>query len=120
MKKAAWRKKIIDSMQDAGTYAEYHEDVINVLADVLARRDDVLKQFKDEGSLYVITKTSDRGAKNSGKNPLLTIIQECERDALSYWQSLGMTPMSLKKIVKKEEEDGRVSKLAEALRAMHA
>ena len=119
MKKAAWKRKIVQSMKDAGTYAEYHEDVINVLADVLERRDAVVEQFKEEGSQYVIEKTSDRGAKNTGKNPLLTIIQECERDALSYWQSLGMTPMSLKKIVKNEEE-AKTSRLAEALKALHA
>ena len=45
----------------------------------------------------MVEKTSDRGAVNVAKNPLLALIQECERDALTYWSQLGLTPSGLKK-----------------------
>lgn len=120
MKKGAWKKKIIQSMTDAGTQGDFYEATVDTLADILERRDEAMKQWKVDGSLFLITKTSDRGATNQAKNPLLGIIQECERDALSYWSSLGLTPSSLKKVFKEEEKEEKGRKLIDALKAMGA
>lgn len=120
MKKSAWKKRILQCMADAGTHEDYFDATVDTLADILERRDMAAKQWRDEGCLLVIEKTSDRGAKNTGKNPLLTIIQECERDALSYWSSLGLTPSSLKKVFKEDKVEEKGRKLLDALKSMGA
>ncbi len=115
MSKGSWKRKIISCMEDKDIYDDSFLPVIDTLSEILDRRACVIKQFEEEGSQYLITKTSDRGAKNTGKNPLLGIIQECERDALSYWTSLGLTPMSMKKIAKEEKEEVRITPLMKVL-----
>ena len=117
MSKGVWKKKIITCMTEKDTFDESYLPVIITLAEILDRRAKVIKQFESEGSQYLITKISDRGAKNQSKNPLLSIIQECERDALSYWTSLGLTPVSMKRLSKdeKDEDEPRMSPLAKAL-----
>lgn len=118
MSKLSWKKKIIACMMEKDTYEDSFVPVIETLAEILERRTRLLKQFEDEGSQYVITKVSDRGAKNTAKNPLLGIIQECERDSLSYWTALGLTPLSMKRILKdqpEEKEEVKVSPLVKAL-----
>lgn len=116
MKKGAWKKKIIDNMKAVGTYQDAYMSAIETLADILARRDAALKQWTDEGCQLTIVKTLDRGAQNMAKNPLLAILQECERDALTYWGQLGLTPSGLKKAFSEEKESVRTSMLAKALK----
>lgn len=112
MDRAEWKLQITDAMRDQGTYKDAYDPVIDTLADILERRDTALEKYKKEGSKPIITRTSDRGAKNKGKNPLLTVLQEHEADALRYWNALGLTPTSKMK----QEEDGRKgSKLLSAL-----
>lgn len=120
MKKGAWKKRIIQSMTDAGTQGDVYEATVDTLADILERRDAAMKQWKAEGCLFLITRKSDRGSENQAKNPLLGIIQECERDALSYWSSLGLTPSSLKKVFKEEEKEEKGRRLIDALKSMSA
>ena len=116
MSKGVWKKKIITCMTEKDTFDESYLPVIDTLAEILDRRAKAMKQFESEGSQFLVTKISDRGAKNQSKNPLLSIIQECERDALSYWTSLGLTPVSMKRLSKDDKEDEpRMSPLAKAL-----
>lgn len=123
MSKGVWKKKIITCMTEKDTFDESYLPVIDTLAEILDRRAKAIKQFESEGSQFLVTKISDRGAKNQSKNPLLSIIQECERDALSYWTSLGLTPVSMKRLSKDDtniEEDERKSgsALVRALKEM--
>jgi len=120
MKKTQWKKRIIADMTAIGTYREAYDSVIDTLADILERRDAALKQWKDEGCLLTIIKTQDRGAKNPAKNPLLAILQECEKDALSYWSQLGLTPSGLKKSFAEDKEKAKASMLATALKDLGA
>lgn len=120
MKKAQWKKRIIEDMTAVGTYRDSYLSVIDTLADILERRDSALKQWKDEGCLLTIIKTQDRGAKNPAKNPLLAILQECERDALTYWGQLGLTPSGLRKSFAEDRETAKASMLATALKDLGA
>ena len=52
----------------------------------------------DGGAVPVVERVSDRGARNSGKNPLLVLWMELNRDALAYWRELGLTPSGLKRL----------------------
>lgn len=116
MKKGAWKKRIIADMEAMGTYRDAYLPAADTLADILERRDFAMKQWKDDGCRLTIIKTSDRGAENVGKNPLLTILQECEKDALTYWSQLGLTPSGLKKVFSEEKEKAKASMLAIALK----
>lgn len=118
MKRGAWKKKIIESMNAVGTYQDAYIGAIDTLADILARRDSALKQWTDEGCQLMVIKTQDRGAQNLAKNPLLAILQECEKDALTYWSQLGLTPSGLRKAFSEEKEKAKASALASALKEL--
>lgn len=120
MSRASWKKKIVKGTTEIGTYKDSFLPVIETLADILDRREMALKQWRDEGSELMVVKISDRGARNSVKNPLLTVIQECEKDALAYWSQLGLTPGGLKKTftAEKETTEKSVKGLGEILRSL--
>lgn len=120
MSRAAWKKKIVQGTIDNGTYKESFLPVIETLADILHRREMAMKQWRDEGCELMVVKISDRGAKNSVKNPLLSVIQECERDALAYWTQLGLTPSGLKKtfVAEKDSAEKSAKGLGDILRAI--
>lgn len=118
MKKAQWKKKITQNMETVGTFKESFVPAIETLADILERRDMAISQWKDEGCQLMIKKVSDRGAVNTAKNPMLTVIQECERDALTYWSQLGLTPSGLKKTFADDREKREGQGLGDILRSL--
>lgn len=118
MKKVQWKKKIVQNMETVGTYKESFLPAIETLADILERRDSAIQQWKDEGSHLMINKTSDRGAVNVAKNPLLGLIQECEKDALTYWSQLGLTPSGLKKTFADDREKREGQGLGDILKSL--
>ena len=118
MKKAQWKKKITQNMESVGTFKDSFVPAIDTLADILERRDNAIGEWKADGGLFMIKKVSDRGAVNYGKNPMLTIIQECERDALTYWSQLGLTPSGLKKTFAEDRVKEGGQGLGDILRAI--
>lgn len=116
MKKVQWKKKIVQNMETVGTFKESFLPAVETLADILERRDLAIQQWRDEGCLMMIDKKLDRGAVNKAKNPLLTLIQECEKDALSYWSQLGLTPSGLKKTF--AEDRPKEGNLGDILRSL--
>lgn len=119
MKRNSWKKLIIEQMVSVNTYDDAFLSAIETASVILERRDQALKQWRDEGSMLTVVKTSDRGATNVAKNPLLSIIQECEQDALKYWTALGLTPAALKKMFdKSKSEEKKGSALVDALKAL--
>ena len=93
-----WKRAIRRATKAAGTYKKQFDAPIDALAKILDQRDRVYQEFLDGGAEAVIVRVSDRGARNSGKNPLLTLWMELNRDALAYWRELGLTPSGLKKL----------------------
>ena len=112
MKKADWKRQIIEKCKNVGTYRS------DFLSAILEERDRVYKQYVAEGAQPVIDRTSDRGAVNKSKNPLLATWQDLNKDALSYWRDLGLTPAGLKKIGDDPMKSQKASALAEALRGL--
>ena len=49
----------------------------------------------------LIEYTNKNGTTNMIKNPLLTLLNDLDRDALAYWRDLGLTPAGLRKINEK-------------------
>jgi len=99
MDRAKWQRIITESCEKVGTNEPQYEPVIETLAGILAKRDAADKQFRDEGSQYIIEKVNTRsGEANPSKNPLLLLIMDLNTQALAYWRDLGLTPAGLKKL----------------------
>ena len=93
-----WKKLIKEQTIAVGTYQPAFDSVIADLAAILQERDAAYKQFRQEGKQLMITKISDRGAKNVVQNPLITLWDKLNVTALAYWRDLGLTPKGLKAI----------------------
>lgn len=93
-----WKRKIEKACEAAGTYREYFDPVITTLADILEKRDAAQKEFIEGGAHIMVEHTNKFGATNYVQNPLVRVINDLNRDALTYWKELGLTAASLKKI----------------------
>lgn len=117
MKKASWVKRIRGACENAGTYRDFFDSVIDTLADILEKRDEVEKLYVDSGSQPLVKYTNKGGATNIVKNPALLLWDDLNKSALSYWRDLGLTPAGLKKInedvMKKKKRSGLEEALAE-------
>ena len=114
-----WKRTIKRQTKSVGTYQKTFDSVIDALAKILAERDAVYQQFKDEGSEALVEKVSDRGARNYVINPLVTLWKDLNASALAYWRDLGLTPAGLKRIneaAMQKKEKG--SALEEALKSI--
>lgn len=98
MKKRSWEKRIKEACIDAGTYKEYFDSVIDTLASILEKRDDAEIVYKNTGGQPIVKYTNKGGATNAVPNPALTLWDNLNKSALTYWRDLGLTPSGLKKI----------------------
>lgn len=118
MKASAWVRKIKEQCQLVGTYKTAFDPVIKALAEILEQRDNAYNDFLESGGEFCITKVSDRGAQNIGKNPRLQVWGDLTAQALSYWRDLGLTPAGLRKIDEQSMKPKKSSVLAEALKEL--
>lgn len=118
MTKKKWREEIRRCCQDAGTYRPYFDNVIETLATILEQRDKAQQLFKKSGGNPIVQHTNKGGNTNNEQNPLIRLINDLNRDALSYWRDLGLTPAGLKKIDEKALAAKKRSALAEALKEL--
>ena len=119
MTRAKWREAIIQATTEAGTYRPFFDAVIETLSTILERRDKLEKQYKKNGSEPLIEYTNKNGSDNMVINPELRLINELNRDALSYWRDLGLTPAGLKKINDEAINGGKKKNaLVEALKEL--
>ena len=112
-----WQETIKNACLAAGTYRPYFDSVICSLSDILAKRDQVNKQYKKEGSEPVVEHTNTSGSTNYIKNPLLVLYNELNAAALSYWRDLGLTPAGLKKIDEKALKVQKKTSFADLLKS---
>lgn len=115
MKKSAWKKRITEQCKAAGTYRDYFLPAIETLASILERRDEAQAIFEETGSEIIVTRTNNAGAINREQNPVIRLINDLNRDALTYWRDLGLTPAGLKKIDENSMKQKKQSSLAEVL-----
>ena len=118
MTKGGWKKKIKQACVAAGTWKDCFDPVADTLADILARRDETQKLFKNSGGNPVVTHTNKGGSTNIVQNPMLRLVNELNRDALAYWRDLGLTPAGLRKINEDALRPKKSSPLAEAMREL--
>lgn len=115
MKRTAWKNRIIKACKEAGTYREFFNVIIDTLAEILEKRDEVAKEYKDRGGKALVEYTNKGGSTNLTKNPALTLWDDLNKSALAYWRDLGLTPAGLKKIDESAMQKKRKSGLLEAL-----
>ena len=118
MDKSAWVEKITASAISAGTYRPFFDDVIDTLADILERRDIARELFEASGGNVLVNHTNKAGATNIEQNPVLRMVNDLNRDALSYWRDLGLTPAGLKRIDDQSMKQRKKSALGEALKGL--
>lgn len=116
MTEKQWKSRIVKACKAAGTYQKYFTTIIETLAAIMSRRDSVAEAFEETGALPLVEFTNKNGATNLIKNPMLTLINDLDRDALAYWRDLGLTPAGLKKINEQAVKNARRNPLDEALR----
>lgn len=118
MTKKRWKVKIKKAATAAGTYKPVFDSVIDTLAGILERRDAAQQMFEESGGAVLVKHTNKGGATNIVQNPALRLVNDLDRDALSYWRDLGLTPAGLKRIDEDAMKPKKVSPLAEALKSM--
>ena len=104
MKKRAWKTKIKKACIAVDTYKPEFDYVIDTLAGILERRDDVAAAY-EEDPRPLIEYTNKNDSTNQVKNPLLVLIEDMDKAALSYWRDLGLTPAGLRKINERTFKD---------------
>ena len=109
MDKKTWKNRIIKACKEAGTYQSCFDDAIDALAWILAQRDTLIKEFEASGGSAVVEHTNTKNQVNLEQNPCVRLINDFNRDALTYWRDLGLTPKGLKAIsdmaIKETKED---------------
>lgn len=118
MDRKEWKERITDSCRQAGTYRPYFDDVIATLSDILSNRDDAQALFEESGGNVIVMHTNKAGATNLEQNPVLRMVNDLNRDALTYWRDLGLTPAGLKRIDEESMKPRKKSALAEALKGI--
>lgn len=90
--KAKHIKTLQAQMEALGTWRPEYMVTVEVCAKIMERRDQLLKQYKAEGN---VAKTAD-----GKKSPTLQALESNERDLLSYFRALGLTPDTIKRMEK--------------------
>ncbi|MBP3746345.1 MAG: P27 family phage terminase small subunit [Ruminococcus sp.] len=93
-----YKTAIVSQLEALHVYKAEFDLIISVFAQVLAERDAVYAQYIAEGAQPVIEKVSDRGARNTGKNPLLQSWQDLNEQCRKFSNELGLSPASLKRL----------------------
>ena len=109
MTKEEWKKRIIDSCEEAGTYKPFFEPVIDTLAGIMENRDKAHEQFVASGANPTIIHTNKAKEKNVVKNPILTLELDLDAQALAYWRDLGLTPSGLRRLKTEAMEEQPVT-----------
>ncbi len=115
MTKKKWIERIKAQLEMLKTTEIAYDPVIETLAAILEKRDQLEAKYKKDGSRPVIEYTNKAGATNMIKNPLLTMWDDLNKSALAYWRELGLTPSAYKKITGENQKAEAHGGLAAAL-----
>lgn len=115
MEAKKWISKIKRDTKRAGTYKPYFDEVIKTLAMILEERDQAREAFEENGGRVIVEHTNKAGATNHEQNPALRLLNDLNRDALTYWRDLGLTPKGLKAINEQALQEQKADALTEAL-----
>lgn len=98
MDKSEWEKRITEKCKAARTYRPFFDVIISELAKILELRDAAQEQYDSDGGNPIQSYKNSNGILSTRKHPALSIINECNQQALAYWRDLGLTPAGYKKL----------------------
>lgn len=110
-----WRKLIDDCMSLAKTASDCFEIPADTLAGILAKRDQAEKELADSGEGLTVEHVNTQGAVYIEQNPRVRLINDLNRDALTYMRELGITPKGLKQITEQAWKEPKKDTLTELL-----
>ena len=86
-----WTKKIKDACAQAGTWQPFFAPLAEQLAETLAQRDEARARFREEDGELLVEQASGKGFRLE-KNPMLQLISDLDRDALSIQTFISLLP----------------------------
>ena len=104
---ASWKSKITKATKQIGTYRPSFDSTIDILADLLEKRDKAQKEFDESGDPMIV----ELANKSVATHPALKLVLECEKAALPYLNDMGLTASGYKKIKGENKEAPRECKL---------
>lgn len=113
-----WKKRIVNTMIEVGTYQPSFDDAIGTLAGILERRDELEKELKNSKAAMIVKRTNARGHENIEQNPAFRLLNDMNRDALTFWRDFGLTPKGLKAITDNSIAESKADPLNEILKKM--
>ena len=121
MTEKGYRQRIIAACKSVGTYRKEFDWLVDMLAEMYVRKQEVKKQFEESGQGIVIEQVNKSGNKYTTKNPYLMEIDNCNKIILDYERELGLTPAAIKKINESaiKSAEGEQDPLANALNRLH-
>ena len=102
-----WKQKIVKATKQIGTYQPSFDPAIEILADLLEKRDAAQKEFDTSGDPMIVELTN----KSLATHPALKLVMDCEKAALPYLNDLGLTASGYKKIKGEKKEAPKECKL---------
>ncbi len=95
------KKKIIKSMESIGVYRPEYDPTIVSYATLRWQYEKLQKEFIETGMKYTEEFTNKNGSTNDRKAIVYQIMEGMRKDILTYENTLGLTPISVKKIKQK-------------------
>ena len=111
-----WKTDIVKCMKVTGTYNDCFRIAIDTLSQILEKRDKVEEEFQASGQGMTVEHTNKAGALNIEQNPLIRMINDLNRDALTYMRECGITPKGLKMINDKALDAKKIDPFEELIR----
>jgi len=118
MNRKKWKNRIIKAMTDIGTYQKSFDDVIDTLAGILERRDDLELEFRTSGDPMIVERINAAGHANLEQHPTIRLLNDMNRDALTFWRDLGLTPKGLRAITDASMVEAKEDPLDAVLKKM--
>lgn len=94
MKARDWKAKFKKACIENGTFQDCFDTSLKILSELMEKRDDALEFYEELGNRTMIYDEDNKLIRN----PALSILNDCEKNALPYLRDLGLTPAGLKKI----------------------
>lgn len=95
-----WKKELIKATKQIGTYRPAFDPAIDILADLLTKRDAAQKFYDESGEPPIVELTN----KSVATHPAIKLVMECEASALPYLKEMGLTANGLNRISDEKDE----------------
>lgn len=111
------KKKTVKSMESIGVYRPEYDPSIVAYATLRWQYETLQKEFIDGGCEYTEEYTNKNGSKGERKTIRYQVMESMRKDLLSYENTLGLTPLGVKKIKQKAVGTKKTTMLEELLRS---